>query len=109
MDIKSFVALFLVITFVLHGLVFAILGLKRRRTYYFFLTGTFAFLTAIYLIKFEGWTLRVPGTGFPATWLLRIGASLCTLIYLSFIYKEEGSWLWKLRQRLVAILKTDAR
>ena len=96
MDLKSFVALFLVVTFVLHGIAFGFLGLKRRRSYYFFLTGTFVFLSAIYWIKFEGWELSVPGTRFPVTWALRIGATLCTLIYLRSIYHEEGSWLWRL-------------
>ena len=93
---ESFVALFLLITFVLHGIVFTLLGVKRRKMRYFFLTGTFIFLTVIYFIKFEGWILRIPGTDFPATWLLRIGATLCTLTYLRFLYREEGSWLWKL-------------
>ena len=99
MELKSLVALFLVVTFVLHGIAFTFLGLKRRRSYYFFLTGTFVFLSAIYWIKFEGWELRVPGTRFPATWLLRIGATLCTLIYLRCIYREKDSWLWKLMRR----------
>jgi hypothetical protein len=99
MNINHFIALFLLVTFVLHGVAFTVLALKRRRAYYFFLTGTFIFLTAIYFIKFEGWRPEVPGTHFPATWLLRIGATLCTLIYLRVIYNEEGSWLWKLRNR----------
>ena len=96
---KNLVPLFLLITFVFHGIAFTIIGMKRRKIYYFFLTGTFVFLTAIYWIKFEGWELRVPGTRFPATWALRIGATLCTLIYLRSIYHEEGSWLWKLLRR----------
>jgi hypothetical protein len=96
MTLGSFIYLFLVVSFVAHGVAFAVLAVKRRRTYYFFLTGTFIFLTAIYFIKFEGWQPAVPGTHFPVTWLLRLGATACTLIYLSIIYKEEGSWLWKL-------------
>jgi hypothetical protein len=99
MDLKNFVALFLVITFVLHGIAFTFLGFKRRKGYYFFLSGTFAFLTAIYLMKFAGQFLSVPGTDLSATWLLRIGATLCTMIYLRCIYREEGSWLWKLTRR----------
>jgi hypothetical protein len=99
MTLGSFVYLLLALSFVAHGIAFTVLAVKRRRTYYFFLTGTFIFLTAIYFIKFEGWQPSLPGTGFPATWLLRIGATACTLIYLRIIYGEEGSWLWKLRNR----------
>jgi hypothetical protein len=99
MTLGSFVYLLLALSFVAHGIAFTVLAVKRRRRYYFFLTGTFIFLTAIYFIKFEGWQPSLPGTGFPATWLLRIGATACTLIYLRIIYGEEGSWLWKLRNR----------
>ena len=95
----SFIVLFLLITFVAHGVAFTILAVKRRRAYYLYLTGTFIFLTAIYFIKFEGWQPIVPGTAVPATWLLRIGATACTLIYLRIIYHVEGSWLWKLLKR----------
>jgi hypothetical protein len=98
MAFGSFIYLFLLVTFVIHGVVFTILAVKRRRRYYFFLTGTFLFLTAIYFIKFEGWEPPVPGMNFPAVWLLRICATACTLIYLRIIYNEEGSWLWKLRR-----------
>jgi hypothetical protein len=63
------------------------------------LTGTFVFLTAIYLIKFEGWNLTLPGTHWPATWALRAGATLCTAAYLCLIYREPASWLWKLFRR----------
>ena len=96
MLVKEFIALFFTITFVLHGVAFTILGIRRRKAYYFFLTGTFTFLTAIYLIKFENLALDVPGANFPLSWLLRLGASLCTLTYLCMIHKVEGSWLWKL-------------
>jgi hypothetical protein len=96
MTLGSFVYLLLVLSFVAHGIAFTVLAVKRRRRYYFFLTGTFIFLTVIYFIKFEGWQPSLPGTGFPATWLLRIGATACTLIYLRIICNEEGSWLWKL-------------
>ena len=99
MELKSFVAAFLLATFICHGVAFTILAVRLRRAYYFFLTGTFTFLTAIYFMKFGGWELTVPGTIFPATWLLRVGATLCTLIYLRFIYREEGSWLWRLTHR----------
>jgi hypothetical protein len=99
MALKEFVALFLTISFVLHGIAFTILGTWRRKTYYFFLTGTFTFLTAIYIMKFESLAPEVPGTKFPVSWLLRLGASVCTLTYLSIIYKVEDSWLWKLRHR----------
>lgn len=94
--VGGFIAPFLVVTFVLHGMAFCFLGWRRRKTHYFFLTGTFVFLTAIYFIKWEGWSVSVPGTDLPATWLLRIGATLCTLTYLRSLYREEGSWLWKL-------------
>lgn len=96
MHLKEFISLFLMITFVLHGIAFTIIGLLRRKAYYFFLTGTFIFLTAIYLIKFEGLAVEVPGTNLPLSWLLRLGALLCTLTYLYIIYNVEGSWLWKL-------------
>ena len=99
MEFNSFVAAFLLVTFVCHGGAFTVLAVKWRRAYYFFLTGTFTFLAAIYFIKLEGWQLSVPGTDFPATWLLRIGATVCTLIYLRLIFREEGSWLWKLTRR----------
>jgi hypothetical protein len=96
MNIATFIAAFLLVTFIAHGVAFTVLAFKRRRRYYFLLTGTFAFLTAIYFIKLEKWQPAVPGTEFPATWLLRIGATLCTLIYLRTIYHEKGSWLWRL-------------
>lgn len=99
MNMKSFVALFLAITFVIHGIAFTILGISRRKIYYFFLTGTFTFLTATYVMKFEGWVPRVPGTDLPAATLLKIAGAFCTLGYLRLIYGEEGSWLWKLRHR----------
>ncbi len=95
-------ALFLSINFILHGFAFAILGLKRRRAHYFILTGTFAFLTCIYFLQFEGWALVVPGTHLSAAYVLRIGALLCTLSYLRVIYNEPDSWLWKLRRRIQA-------
>jgi len=103
MNTNQLVVLFLTATFVSHGLAFTVLGFVRRKLYYFLLTGTFTLLTAIYFIKFEGWNLEIPGAGFPATWILRIGASLFTLSYLRIIYREEGSWLWKLRRRLSRI------
>jgi len=96
MDIWKLIAAFFLVTFVAHGVAFTILAVKRRRSYYYFLTGTFVFLTAIYLIKLEGWQPSVPGTDFPMTWLLRIGATASTVIYLCVIYNIEGSWLWKL-------------
>ena len=94
--VQSFIPLFLLITFFLHGVAFAFLGMKRRKIHYFFLTGTFVFLAAIYFVKFEGWILAVPGTNLPLTWLFRIGATLCTLTYLRLLYREEGSWFRKL-------------
>ncbi len=97
---RGLIYLFLVLSFVLHGIAFAILGFKRERIHYFFLTGTFAFLTAVYLIKFEAWSMSIPGTGVPLTYLLRIAAFACTASYLRVIYHEEGSWLWRLRQCL---------
>lgn len=90
---------FFLVTFVSHGIAFAFLGMKRRKIHYFFLTGTFVFLTAIYFVKFEGWILTVPGTNFPLTWIFRMAATLCTLIYLWLLKGEEDSWLWKLIRR----------
>ncbi|MGH7830544.1 MAG: hypothetical protein ACREP8_10250, partial [Candidatus Binatia bacterium] len=100
MDTGTFMALFLTITFILHGIAFGILGFMRCKSYYFYLTGTFTFLTAIYLMKLVGWSIGIPGTGFSVALLLRICAMLCTLSYLRFIYNEEGSWMWKIRRRL---------
>lgn len=88
---------FLTVTFVLHGVAFTVLGVRRRKPNYFMLTGTFVFLTTIYLIKFEDWAVALPGTSFPLTWLFRIGATVCSVIYLCLIYQEEGSWLWEVR------------
>ncbi len=99
MDIWRWIAGFLLATFVLHGVAFTVLAVARRRGYYFFLTGTFFFLTAIYFLKFEGWQPNVPGTDFPATWLLRLAAMACTLTYLCVIYNIEGTWLWKLTRK----------
>ena len=99
MNVKDFIALFLTVTFVLHGGAFTALGFIRRKKYYFLLTGTFTLLTAVYFIKFEGWDPKLPGSSFPATWLLRIGAVLFTLTYLRIIYGEEGSWLWRLKRQ----------
>ena len=104
MGIQSFLPLFLIVTFALHGIAFTFLGMKRRKSRYFFLTGTFIFLTSIYFIQWEGWSLRVPGTSISVTGFLRIAATFCTLFYLRSIYGEEGSWFWKLRQRLAAVL-----
>lgn len=95
----EFIYLFLIITFVLHAVAFTVLALRRRKTYYFWLTATFSLLTLIYLMKLEMWSGTVPGTRLPWTWLLRIGATLSTLIYLGMIYRVEGSWLWKLIHR----------
>ncbi len=84
----KFIYLFLIITFVLHGVAFTILGIRRRRAYYFFLTGTFSILTVICLLKFEGWAPRVQGLG-PLTPLLRVAAILCTFAYLVVIHSEK--------------------
>jgi hypothetical protein len=91
---------FLTFTFVVHGIAFTMLGFIRQKKYYFFLTGTFTFLTALYLMKFEGWTMNIPGTEISAAALFRICALLCSWSYLNAIYNERGSWLWKLRNRL---------
>jgi hypothetical protein len=99
MDVGSFWAIFLTVTFIVHGIAFTVLGFSRGRSYYFLLSGTFTFLTAIYLMKFEGWTPEIPGSTFPVAWLLRSGAILCTLLYLRALYNEDGSWLWRLRRR----------
>jgi hypothetical protein len=100
MDGYGLIYIFLVLSFVVHGIAFTILGFKRGKIQYFFLTGTFVFLTAVYLIKFEGWSVSIPGTALPLTYLLRIAAFTCTASYLRTIYREEGSWLWRLRLRL---------
>jgi hypothetical protein len=94
---------FLTFTFVAHGVAFTMLGFMRQKKYYFFLTGTFTFLTALYLMKFEDWTINIPGTEVPAAALFRVCAMLCSLSYLNVIYSERGSWLWKLRNRLFGL------
>jgi len=99
MELGDFVNVFLIITFVLHGVAFTILGLKRRKVTYFVLTGTFVFLTALYLVKFEGWDMPLPGARGLLTWALRAGATLCTAVYLCLIYREPASWLRKLLRR----------
>ena len=99
MELGDFVNVFLIITFVLHGVAFAILAVRRRKAAYVVLTGTFVFLTALYLVKFEGWDMPLPGARWPLTWALRAGATLCTAAYLCLIYREPGSWLRKLLDR----------
>jgi hypothetical protein len=94
----------LTLTFVVHGVAFTLLGFMRRKKYYFFLTGTFTFLTALYLMKFEGWRIDVPGTGVSAAALFRVCAMLCSLAYFNVIYNEPGSWLWKFRNRLFGLI-----
>ena len=100
MDSFGLIYIFLVLSFVAHGIAFAFLAFKREKIQYFFLTGTFVFLTAVYVIKFEAWSVSIPGTVLPLTYLLRIAAFACTASYLRVIYNEEGSWLWRLRRRL---------
>jgi len=95
-DFRSLVAILLTVTFIIHGIAFTIIALRRRKPHYFFLTSTFTFLAAIFFIRFESWTLKLPFIGLPVTMLLRMGAALCTTGYLWFTYNEEGSWVWKL-------------
>jgi hypothetical protein len=100
MDFWHLIYIGLTLSFVLHGLAFTFLGFKRHKLHYFFLTGTFVFLSALYLIKSEDWPLQIPGTDVPLTLFLRLAAFLCTMSYLKMICQEEGSWLWKLRHKL---------
>ena len=92
-------SLFLTITFIVHAVAFTLLGIKRRQKYYFYLTGTFTFLTTIYAMKALGRTPNLPGTTLALTTALRIGAGLCTLSYLAAIYRREGTWLYKIAHR----------
>ena len=87
---------FLVATFVVHAIAFTILGVKRQKKYYFWLTGTFSFLTAIYLLKFRELALMMPGTNFPLIAGIRILAIGCTLTYLIIIARTPGTWLSRL-------------
>jgi hypothetical protein len=95
---------FLTLTFVAHGVAFTILAFVRQKKAYFFLTGTFTFLTVLYLMKFEAWTINIPGTAIPAVALFRVCAIVCSSAYLNAIYNEPGSWLWKFRNRLFGVI-----
>ena len=90
---------FLVGTFVVHCVAFSVLGVKRQKPYYFCLTGTFTFLTAVFLLKFNALTPNVSGTNFPLQWLFRIFAISCTLGYLIWISRIKGTWLSRLLGR----------
>lgn len=92
---------FLAATFVIHAVAFTILAVKRRKSYYFCLTGTFVFLTALYLLKFYeiSWRLAVAGTGMSLQVALRISAIACTLTYLWVIARTPGTWLSRLLRR----------
>lgn len=87
---------FLVATFVVHAAAFTILAVKRRKRYYFALTGTFVFLTAIYVLKFRELSLVFPGTDMSLTLVLRILAIGCTMGYLALIARIPGTWLSRL-------------
>ena len=87
---------FLAVTFVVHAAAFTMLAVKRRKRYYFALTGTFVFLTAVYVLKFREISLVFPGTDLSLTLVFRIMAIGCTTGYLALIAKIPGTWLSRL-------------
>lgn len=89
----------LVLTFVLHCVAFTVLAIRRRKSYYFFLTGTFVFLTALYIMKFLSLSPTVGGTGVELRLVLRIGAIACTATYLIVLARTPGSWFSRLLGR----------
>ena len=91
----------LVVSFAAHAIAFAILAVKRQKKYYYFLIGTFAFLTALYSLKFN-WGSAIPawfGPTIAPTLVLRMLAIGCTLGYLLTISKIKGSWLSRVMGR----------
>ena len=86
----------LVATFVVHCVAFTVLAIKRRKPYYLLLTGTFTFLSAVFLLKFFALAITVPGTEFPLQWIFRIFAVGCTLGYLIWISGIRGTWMSRL-------------
>lgn len=87
---------FLMVTFVIHFLAFTVLAVVRRKPYYFLLSATFLFLTALYYLKFRAFFPNVPGTFLSVVVLLRVCAIACTLAYLIVISRIEGTWLHRL-------------
>lgn len=90
---------FLLVTFVVHFIAFTVLGIVRRKKYYFFLSGTFACLTAIYYLKFNEFFPNIPNTAISAIVALRVGAICCTCLYLITIARIEGTWFNRLLAR----------
>ena len=87
---------FLAATFVIHCVAFLILGIKKRKPYYFALTATFVFLTAIYVLKTRGLDPAFSATGWPIIVMLRVCAISCTITYLVWIARMPGTWLSRL-------------
>ncbi len=87
---------FLAFTFVAHCAAFTILGVRRKKSYYFFLTGTFFCLTAVYVLKFLELKPMVMNTEMPWIMIIRIAAILCTLTYLTTIACTPDTWLNRL-------------
>ena len=87
---------FLTFTFVAHCAAFTLLAVRRRKPYYFLLTGTFSFLTAIYALKFFSITGTLPGTDVSIRTAFRVCAVSFTLAYLFAISRIEDSWLRRL-------------
>lgn len=90
---------FLVVTFIVHAAAFTILAIKRAKKYYFLLTGTFLFLTMLYILKFKSYSVFLPGSHFPLTIVFRICAISFTLAYLITISRIEGTWLRRLIEK----------
>ncbi len=87
---------FLVLTFIVHGAAFLILARKKQKPYYLALTGTFTFLTALYLLKYLSMTPTFPGTGISVYLVLRAMSIACTATYLLWISRVKGTWLSRL-------------
>ncbi len=90
---------FLLATFIVHGIAFTVLGLVRKKRYLFFLTGTFVCLSARYYLKFRDFSPNIPNTAVSVAVVLRICAIACTLMYLTTIYRIEGTWLNRLLRK----------
>jgi hypothetical protein len=72
--------LFLAITFAVHFLAFSFIYKKKRENRYIMLCGTFAFLTAIYVLKWQMASIQLGPL--PLILLLRVLAIGCTASYV---------------------------
>jgi len=85
--------------FIVHGIVFLVLGAHRRDRRFFVLSGTFAFLSVLYGLKAAAWNGTVAGSGLHWSLVLRAGAITCTLVYFYLSSRRPGTWIHRLAQR----------